>query len=224
MFNTDTDLSDKAVKNEVLHSFPSVLLQRPDGNNQRLLNIIGDLSVYSKNGLLDVYKCRQLSYAQGKQLDLIAKEYGIQRIDDDDEFLRFEIRVQIMQNITGSSTNELKKMISFVLDIPINMFDFLPTENPEELEITDIPFDFISGNKEETKRRILVESIQNMLPPEYKLSDVRYTKSASQKIYYATSSSRDSFNEREPSYEYNESTNTHVFVKSISSNYKFKGE
>ncbi|KRM91608.1 hypothetical protein FC87_GL000740 [Fructilactobacillus florum DSM 22689 = JCM 16035] len=222
MFETDTDLSNEAIERQIQTSLPSVLSQLPDSNNQKLLHIISDLACLGKDNLLSVYKCKQLKYSSNACLDLIAEEYNIKRIDDDDEFLRFMVRTKIMQNTYGSTTNELKKMISIVMELPIDQFDFEATANPEELVITNIPFDFISGAKTEVKRKLVVEAIQDMLPPEYLLADVRYSKSTYLNVIYALSSSRNKLNNGLPSYEYSHKQAINATTKFISNKNKFK--
>lgn len=187
-FNSNLDLSNDSIRNDILNSLPSVLSQSAGSNNQKLLNGISDMAISVKDNLLNVYLFRQISNASGKQLDTIANDYGISRIDNDDEFLRFMIRVQLLQNRVSSTTNDLKRLIAFVLNIDIKHFDFEQTANPEEIKIVNIPFDFVSGSKESIKRFILAEKIQSVLPPEYKLLDINYSKDDLQQINYAITS------------------------------------
>ncbi|EEI19824.1 hypothetical protein HMPREF0497_1378, partial [Lentilactobacillus buchneri ATCC 11577] len=74
----------------------------------------------------------------------------------------------------GITTNDLKTLIATVLNIGTDVFDINGTDNPEEVEVANIPFDFNSGDKAEVKRKILTNAIQSMLPPEYLLKDLQY--------------------------------------------------
>lgn len=196
--------------------------QKAGSNNQKLLSIFADSAVDTKNNLFNIYACRQLVNAKGGQLDNIAADYGISRIDDDDDFLRFLIRAKILQNKIGSTTNELKKLISVLLNIPIDRFDFEATENPEELKITNIPFQFDSGSKLAVKRRMVSDVIQRSLPPEYNLLDIRYSKNAKETIYYAISSSRAKVRESTQKFDYKQASTLQAFIATNSMHIKIK--
>lgn len=185
MYQTETDLSDDSLRDWITTMLPGKLNQEDDSNNQRILNIISDIFLAHKNDLLNISDQLRLSKAAGQVLTEIAVDYGVTRLDDDDDFLRFQVRLQLLKNHSGVTTNDLKKLIATVLSIDPSVFDIDGTDNPEEIEVTNIPFDFNSGDKAEIKRKILTNAIQSMLPPEYLLKDLQYAVTANKPLYVA---------------------------------------
>lgn len=185
MYQTETDLSDDSLRDWITTMLPGKLNQEDDSNNQRMLNIISDIFLAHKNDLLNISDQLRLSKAAGQVLTEIAVDYGVTRLDDDDDFLRFQVRLQLLKNHSGVTTNDIKKLIATVLSIDPSVFDIDGTDNPEEIEVTNIPFDFNSGDKAEIKRKILTNAIQSMLPPEYLLKDLQYAVTANKPLYVA---------------------------------------
>lgn len=183
MYQTETDLSDSTLRNWLTSMFPAVMNQEDESNNQNLLNLIADLLNEHKNDLLSISDQVLLNNASGQTLTDIALDYGINRLDDDDDFLRFQVRLQLLKNHMGITTNDLKTLIATVLNIGTDVFDINGTGNPEEVEVVNIPFDFNSGDKAEVKRKILTNAIQSMLPPEYLLKDLQYATTVNNQIY-----------------------------------------
>lgn len=185
MYQTEADLSNDSLRDWITAMLPSKLNQEDDSNNQRILNIISDIFLAHKNDLLNISDQLRLSKAAGQVLTEIAADYGVTRLDDDDDFLRFQVRLQLLKNHSGVTTNDIKKLIATVLSIDPSVFDIDGTDNPEEIEVTNIPFDFNSGDKAEIKRKILTNAIQSMLPPEYLLKDLQYAVTANKPLYVA---------------------------------------
>lgn len=185
MYRTETDLSDDSLRDWITSMLPCKLNQEDDSNTQRILNIISDIFLAHKNDLLNISDQLRLSKAAGQVLTEIAADYGVTRLDDDDDFLRFQVRLQLLKNHSGVTTNDIKKLIATVLSIDSSVFDIDGTDNPEEIEVTNIPFDFNSGDKAEIKRKILTNAIQSMLPPEYLLKDLQYAVTANKPLYMA---------------------------------------
>ncbi|WP_047021342.1 hypothetical protein [Levilactobacillus brevis] len=185
MYQTEADLSNDSLRDWITAMLPGKLNQEDDSNNQRLLNIISDIFLAHKNDLLNISDQLRLSKASGQVLTEIAADYGVTRLDDDDDFLRFQVRLQLLKNHSGVTTNDIKKLIATVLSIDPSVFDIDGTDNPEEIEVTNIPFDFNSGDKAEIKRKILTNAIQSMLPPEYLLKDLQYAVTANKPLYVA---------------------------------------
>ncbi|ORN12743.1 hypothetical protein [Lentilactobacillus parabuchneri] len=183
MYQAETDLSDNTLRNWLVSMFPATMNQEDESNNQNLLNLIADLLNGHKNDLLSISDQVLLNNASGQTLTDIALDYGINRLDDDDDFLRFQVRLQLLENHMGITTNDLKTLIATVLNIGTDVFDINGTDNPEEVEVTNIPFDFNSGDKAEVKRKILTNAIQSMLPPEYLLNDLQYATTVNNQLY-----------------------------------------
>ena len=183
MYQTETDLSNITLRNWLVSMFPAIMNQEDESNNQKLLNLIADLLNKHKNDLLSISDQVLLNNASGQTLTDIALDYGINRLDDDDDFLRFEVRVQLLENHMGITTNDLKTLIATILNIGPDAFDIIGTGNPEELKVINIPFDFNSGDKAEIKQKILTNAIQSMLPPEYSLNDLQYATTVINQLY-----------------------------------------
>ena len=183
MYQTETDLSNSTLRNWLVSMFPAIMNQEDESNNQKLLNLIADILDEHKNDLLSISDQVLLNNASGQTLTDIALDYGINRIDDDDDFLRFQVRVQLLENHMGVTTNDLKTLIATILNIGTDVFDIIGTGNPEELKVVNIPFDFNSGYKAEIKQKILANAIQSMLPPEYSLNDLQYATTVINQLY-----------------------------------------
>lgn len=183
MYQIVTDISDENIRSDVLGSWPAYLNQEDDSNNQRILNIVSDILTQHKNNLLGISQQRLLSSCSGQSLTDLAADYGINRLDDDDDFLRFEIRFQMLKNHIGITTNDIKKLIAALLNVDVGTFDIVGTDNPEEIEVTNVPFSWNSGDKAEVKREILNNAIQSMLPPEYSLKTVQFSMEISNQMY-----------------------------------------
>lgn len=185
MFKSDEDLSDDGWRQHYGGMLPAVMNQEPESNNQKILDIICQLANNAKNNLLSISDQVLISNASGQTLTDLAADWGVTRIDDDDDFLRFELRLQWLKGRTGVTTNDLKNIISYALDIDVKSFDVIGDENPEEIELTNVIVNIPEGPKAELKRRILLSSIEDILAPEYKLKDMQYAKEGRAVFYYA---------------------------------------
>lgn len=183
MFNTYTDISDEKIIKNVAGKFPSFRNQYDGSNNQKLLAIKAELYNRRKQKLIDVYNLTRIDTAKGVNLTDLAKDYHISRIDDDDDFLRFEIRWQILKSRTPTTMNGLKTLISALLKVDIHEFDVVGTDRPQELKINNIPFNFDHGSHSDLKRKILANAIQTSLPANYVLAGINFYGQSQQDIY-----------------------------------------
>lgn len=197
MFKPVTDISDQHIIDEITSKLPAFKNQEDDSNNQRILRIIAQLFNNGKNNLLSVNQLMQLDNATGQNLTDIGKDYGIDRFDDDDDFLRFEIKWQLLKSNVHTDMDSLKTLVSVLLSIPLADFDIVKTDKPHELELINIPFDFASGSHSEQKRQMLSDDLQSILPAETKLKDIQFTKQSAGAIYYAVVGTKANYNESE---------------------------
>lgn len=197
MFKPQIDISDDTLYKEITNKLPAFKNQEDDSNNQKILSIIAQLFNDSKNNLLNISKLMAINNATGQNLTDIGKDYGVDRFDSDDDFLRFEIKWQILKANTNTDMNSIKTLISVLLNIPLTDFDILLTDNPEEIELVNIPFDFASGSHSEQKRQMLSDDLQSILPAETKLKDIQFTKQSAGTIYYAVVGTKANYNESE---------------------------
>lgn len=197
MFQPKIDISDNTLFKEIISKLPAFKNQQDESNNQKILSIIANLFNDSKNNLLNINKLMAINNASGQNLTDIGKDYGVDRFDSDDDFLRFEIKWQILKANTNTDMNSIKTLISVLLDIPLTDFDILLTDNPEEIELVNIPFDFASGSHSEQKRQMLSDDLQSILPAETKLKDIQFTKQSVGNIYYSIVGTKANYNESE---------------------------
>ena len=185
MFHPKTDISDDTLFKEITSSLPAFKNSEDDSNNQKILEIIAEIFSTGKNGLLDIAKLTDVNYATGQNLTDWGKEYGIDRFDNDDDFLRFEIRWQMLKSVTNTDIDSLKVLVSVLLNIPLTNFNLIKTDNPDELELINVPFDFDDGSHAEQKKQILIDDLQSVLPVEAKLKDIQFIKQSSTTFYFA---------------------------------------
>ncbi|WP_140926066.1 hypothetical protein [Apilactobacillus micheneri] len=177
-------MSDKTMQKNIINKLPAIFNSEDDSNNQKILQIMGQQFNYNKNNLINDHNATKLSNARGQNLTDLATDYGITRVDDDDDFLKFQIDWQQLKANTPPTMNGLKLLISKLLNIDLQDFDILPTDNPKEIKIVGIPFDFNSGKHTSLKRKILNDSIQSILSAEYKLDNIEYSKSSNGNLFY----------------------------------------
>ncbi|MFC6180358.1 hypothetical protein [Lactiplantibacillus daowaiensis] len=189
MFQSETPMDDETWQQNILSSLPADMNQSDGSNNQKILSVFASIILAAKKDLLDISQVSLLDHCYGQTLTELAAEYGITRIDSDDDFLRFQVRLQWLKGRMGVTTNDLKKLISTVLGVDITSFDIVGTDNPLEIKIVNLPFTF-TGTKREIKRKILTDSLQEMLPVGYLLADVQFQGIAAATIYIAGAGSR----------------------------------
>lgn len=197
MLRPQIDISDDTLRTQLIQALPAFKNQEDDSNNQKILNIIADIFNDAKNSMADVSRLMQINQATGQNLTEIGKDYGIDRFDDDDEFLRFEIRWQILKANVHTDRDSLKVLVSVLLSIPLKEFDIRTTDNPKEIELVDIPFDFSSGSHSEQKRQMLSDDLQSILSAETSLKDISFTKQSHGIIYFAFTTTKANYNESE---------------------------
>lgn len=179
MFKSQIDISDGKIKSDVINELQGFRNSLDDSNNVNLLNIYSDVFNKQKNSLIDINNLVQINKAQGSILDDLASDYGVSRVDSDDEFLRFLLRWSILKSKTATTINGLKLLVSNLLNIDIGSFDVVSTNNIEEIELINIPFNFDSGDHANLKRKILANAIQEVLPVEYLLKDIQFSRNSS---------------------------------------------
>lgn len=197
MFHTDLDLSDDTIRKIILSKLPAYKNQLDASNNQKLLRIIAGLYIDGKSNLLNLNKLLSINSATGQNLTDWGKDYGIDRFDGDDNFLRFEIKWQILKANTSMTMDDTKAMISTLLNVPMRTFDIVLTDNPHEIEIVNLPFDFAGGDHPEQKRQILIDDLQDVLPSETKLRDIQFSKQSYGSIFYTIFGTQSISNESE---------------------------
>jgi len=182
MFHSETPMDDDTWTQEIVSSLPAVMQQSPDSNNQKILRIIAAMTNKVKNEILYFHRQTFLENMSGKFLTDYARDWGVTRIDDDDDFLKFQIRIQQLKGRLGVTDDDFKLLIATVLNIDVSAFDVVPGDDPETVKVLNLPFNF-TDNKQEIKRKILNDSLQQMLPLEYLLVEVQFQTISDMPIY-----------------------------------------
>lgn len=182
MFHSETPMDDGTWIQEIISSLPAVMDQTPSSNNQKILRIIAAITNNVKNEILYLHSQTYLDNMSGKFLTDYARDWGVTRIDDDDDFLKFQIRIQQLKGRLGVTDDDFKLLIATVLDIDVSSFDVVPGDDPESVKVLNLPFNF-TDNKQEIKRKILTDSLQQMLPLEYLLVEVQFQTISDLSIY-----------------------------------------
>lgn len=182
MYQVEFDISDDTLLKQTLQMFPAVMNQLDDSNNARILAIIATIGNGHKNDALTLSDMMSVNKAHDGYLTDLAKDWGISRIDDDDEFLRFRLRLVKLKSHLGTSLNDIKTLISQALNIDNTDFDVVGTDNPEEVRIVNIPFDFTTTDRDK-KVKLFEQLMQDCMPLEYKLDEVQYATQTTTQIY-----------------------------------------
>lgn len=197
MFYPQIDLSDETLYQDITSKLPAFKNQNDDSNNQKILAIIASLFIDGKKNLLNISKLMNINNATGQNLTDIGKDYGVERFDDDDDFLRFEIKWQILKANAQTDMSSIKTLVSVLLNLPLTDFDIVKTDLPHEIELVNVPFDFVSGSHSEQKRQILADDLQNILPARTHLKDIQYVSQSNGTVYYAVYGAKAHYEESE---------------------------
>ena len=185
MFQSDEDLTDQALEATTLAAFPGYLNQEDGSNNQSFLDIIAQLSIQYKNSLLSISDQVLINNAAGQTLTDLASDYSVTRIDNDDDFLRFQLRVAILRMHLSTTMNGFKSLISTVLNIDPASFGVEPGSTIESVIIKNLPYAF-SSTRRKLKEKILTNYLKSMLPVEYNFEGIHWVALSSADIYLTT--------------------------------------
>ncbi|WP_125545351.1 hypothetical protein [Levilactobacillus lindianensis] len=191
-FWADLGLDDDTIRQLILSSQPGMMNQSPDSTNQALLNIIADVVIGEVSIFRKIYESRQLDRASGRILEDTAADWGVSRIDDDDEFLRFQVRLARMLNQMGVTEDDLIDLIAFILQADPTEFSLVtdPEElggDPEAIRFTNIPNKY---SKSARKKNLLIKALEGAVMPEVKIVGVDFQAHAESNLFIATATSR----------------------------------
>lgn len=182
-----TSYTDEELKTYILEQLPSMFNQLDGSNNQAILNIIADTLLSSVKDLVTIYQVRDLDKAEGKELDDIAADWGVSRIDADDEFLRFLIRLAKVKSRIGVTENDLIHLISYTLGA--NPSEFVvetrleKINEVEAIKIANIPNKYHDSSR---KTGLLAKYISECVAAEVRILEIQYSTYINQKIYVGT--------------------------------------
>ncbi|WP_282803994.1 hypothetical protein [Secundilactobacillus kimchicus] len=126
----------------------------------------------------------QLENASTGTLNLLAADWGINRIDDDDGFLRTMIRIAKMRRRSGITENDMIDLVAYVLqadkkDIHVISDREQLDGEPEAFKIKNLPNKY----NDTRKTKLLINAIQNSVAPEVRLTEVQFQTLSTLAIY-----------------------------------------
>ncbi|WP_282804013.1 hypothetical protein [Secundilactobacillus kimchicus] len=183
--STEVDLSDEALTEKILNAFPAVMNQEDGSVNQRLLQTIVAIVLSHKNDMLKLASMSDINNMSGGLLAAKAADWGVTRIDDDDDFLRFQVRLAILKSQLGDSMNDFKTLISIALGINPSVFNVVEGNGVESMRIINIPFNFDETKNRKRKQKLFEDTLQEIMPAEYKLEQIQYATNTTAKIFVA---------------------------------------
>ena len=187
----DLGVDPDTLRQRIITALPAMVNQDPDSINQAILNIIADVVIDEADNLKRIYEWRDLDRNRGGGLDDVAADWGVHRIDDDDDFLRFEIRLAKMLSRIGVTENDLIDLTAFVLQADPHEFGLItdPKElggDVEAFKLVNVPNKY---SKSARKKALLAKSLQSAVMPEVRL-DISFQAQADTSIYLATTASK----------------------------------
>lgn len=181
MYRPRVNVTNRHWSHKIHNAFPSFMDQRHGSDNQKLLSVITSSTDTLKDDFRDLTNQRLLQNASGKMLDRIAADWGVDIVDEnDDEFKRFQIRFQMLRHRIGPA--HVKSAIAFLFNIDPKSFSIVST-GLKAVKVTNLPFNFDTGDKTEIKHELAAKFIRGMMPPEYQLRDVEYQAHAEIWVY-----------------------------------------
>lgn len=100
---------------------------------------------------------RDISLAQGATLDMIGQDKEVHRVDDDDEFYRWLLKIKAMVFINDPTIDNIEKIVASVFDTSNFDLELEPGKNGAKITLpaSVLPQDL-------NKRAILIDYIQSL--------------------------------------------------------------
>lgn len=151
----------------------------PDSNNYKLIQILAEEIQKISENIAFSEEQKEISKAEGYNLDMLGKDRSVARISDDDDFYRFLIRLRAMiSRSTGSSPN-----ITQIITTALSSNDkvrIIPTE-PHHIEIT-IPREKLPDVRQQ---RILIDNLQDLVALGNWLDSISWEIAGASSLNYA---------------------------------------
>lgn len=185
MYKADGLLTDDEIRDQVHMQLSSVLNQDDDSNNRKVMDVIADIITQKQDDMLALSDMLNIKNAKGDILNLFAADWDVDRIDDDDDFLRFQVTIKMLKSRLGDSMNDLKLLISLSLGIKPSVFDVKPGDEIESMRIIGIPWDFDTTKNAQRKKKLFEQTIQEVISVEWDLQEVQYSTYTAVAIFVA---------------------------------------
>lgn len=192
MFSIE-EFNDDDMRNWILQQLPGVFNQTEDSNNQALLNVIADRFLAAIHDSLRIYRDSALDYASGQELDTIGADWGVDRIDADDDFMRFLIRLARIRSRIGVTENDIIDLISYTLGADPTEFTvesrLTEVGELEALKIINIPNKYHDSVR---KTELLGKYIAQSVADEVRILEIQYSTYVNLKIFAGAAMQRQS--------------------------------
>ena len=168
--------SESAIRNRIANKFPAFLASDDGSANQLLLSMIADQQVADGQLFQDIYHAIWPENLTGKLLETYAADWGVTRIDSDDDYLKFLIRLAKMKSHMGVTEDDLIRFISFTTGADPSEFHVITDKEQlggelMAIKVTGIPMHYIS---DERRSQLLLKVIQSVVPATVRVIDVEY--------------------------------------------------
>ena len=130
---------------DYMQALPDSYQKTEQSNNYKLLqmeqSLVDDLrtDIDAVQATLDVYT------ATGKTLDLYGSIYGQQRGSLTDEQYRAVIVQSATRCLVGGDSSSIINALAIVFNVPASSFVLAETDNPCEVELTDVPYSVLQN-------------------------------------------------------------------------------
>lgn len=168
----------------------SYVFDHDDNSNLTgIFEILNHTNYDQREQLKRIFDWQQLDNAQGKVLDMIGQDYGVNRIDNDDDFYRFLIRLAKIKNHTDGSINSIYNLISYALQVSSEEFSIkLGYEidgEPNAIRVDDIPNEY---SKDPRKTRILMKYLEQSIAAGIRLIGLTFQENNINNLYIGMTS------------------------------------
>ncbi|KRN02154.1 hypothetical protein FD13_GL000294 [Levilactobacillus senmaizukei DSM 21775 = NBRC 103853] len=186
------DLDPTKIKDAVRQGLSAYFNQEDDSVNQAIMDMIIHQFDNNYENLSAIFKQLSLDTATSDSLNNYAKDWGVNRIDNDDDFLRLMIRLAQIRHRKGVTEDDLITIIGFALQAPYNEFSLITDREelngePEAIKLTNIPNTY---SKSARKKRLLINTLEHSVTPQTRIVSVDFQAKAIQNLFIATATSR----------------------------------
>lgn len=176
--------SDTDMYQWVIQQFPTVFNQGNDSNNRKWLDLVAAVYISGMQDINHLYEILDVSKAEGAELDLIAADWGVSRVDNDDDFLRFQMALAKLRRVLGTDENSIITLIATTLGVKPSDFTvetrLSVMQEVEAIKLINIPDDYAGDTR---RKQLLFDSLQDALADEVRLTEISYVESATAELY-----------------------------------------
>lgn len=181
----DFDIDE--ISDRIRSGLPAYFNQEDASINQALLDVIAKRFETIAGVIMKIKDAYELDKADSGTLDMYAADWGVHRIDSDDDYLRMQIRLARMRHRIGTTEDDLIRLISYALQADPSEFHLVVDRDqldgePKALKIVNIPDKY----NEERKRKLLIDSLQIAVTSEVRIVEVQFSTNALTQIFVGT--------------------------------------